>query len=313
MRQAGRYLPGYRAVRAEYSFTEAVRTPEVAARVSRLPYDRFEPDGVIVYADVLAVVEALGFEYHVESGVGPVVENPIEEPADVPREAGDVSEQLAAVGETVARVAETVADAGVIGYAGGPFTVASYLLGADGRSKMRLRRFRLDHPDAFRRLLDVLTEAIGSYLRFQAARGADLVQLFDTRAALLSPAAYREWLRPCHQRICSAVDAPSILFVRNPGGHLDALADAGADVLALDWTVDLAETRDRLGDQPVQGNLDPAALFGSNDQIRRQTRQTIRAAGPAGYICNLGHGVHRATDPAAVERFVRTVKRWTWD
>ncbi len=313
MRQAGRYLPAYRAIRDEHTFLEAVRTPSVAARVSKLPAERFEPDGVIVYADVLGVVRPLGFSYQIESGVGPVVTDPIETADDVPETVGDVRESLAYVGETISRVAETTTTAGLIGYAGGPFTLAAYLLGADSRSKMTVRRFRLEHPTAFRRLLDVLSEAIVTYLRFQTDCGVDLVQLFDTRAAMLSPEAYREWLLPCHRRILAAIDVPTILFVRSPGGHLDALADAGADVLALDWSVNMARARDRLGDHPVQGNLDPAVLFGDADQIRDRTRRIVRQAGPAGHVLNLGHGVHKRTPPDAVEQFVHTATQWSWD
>lgn len=313
MRGAGRYLPGYRALRADHSFQEAVRTPEVAARATLLPYERFDPDAVILFADVLGVARALGFSYRIESGVGPVVDDPIEDPTDVPTETRPIREVCGYAGETVARVADELDDTGVIGYAGGPFTVATYLLGAaSARSKMGLRRFRTEHPDAFRRLLDRLSTAIGESLAMQADRGADVVQLFDTRAAFLSPQAYREWLLPCYRTIFRAVDVPTILFSRYPGGHLDALADSGADVLSLDWTVDLERARAQLGEYPVQGNLDPAVLFGDHETIRERTRAAIRAGGQAGYVCNLGHGVHRDTPPAAVERFVDTVKRWSW-
>lgn len=314
MRQAGRYLPEYRELRSNHSFLEAVTTPSIAARVSRMPYERFRPDGVICYSDLLTVVEPLGFSYRIESGVGPVVDEPIETPADVPTDHDDVRETLAYLGETVGRLDSTTGDAGVIGFAGGPFTVATYLLD-DGasRSKMTLRRFRAQHPAAFRRLLGVTADVVAESLALQADRGADLVQLFDTRAAFLSPADYREFLLPLHQRILAAVDVPTVLFVRTPGGHLDALAEAGADVLALDWTVSIARARERLGDHPIQGNLDPSLLYAEPAVIERRTRQLIEQAGPAGHILNLGHGVHKHTPLDGVRRFVRTAKRWSWE
>ena len=305
MRQAGRYLPEYREVREEYTFREAISTPEVAERVSVQPYERFAPDGVVMYSDILVTLEPLGFEYRIESGVGPVVENPVETAEDAEREHRDVREVLDYVGELLGRLSARLGeDAATVGFAGGPFTVASYVF--DG-GRDEARRFRARHPDAFADLLEAFADVTEEYLRFQEESGADVVQLFDTWAGELSPEDYREYVLPHHRRLFNSVDVPAILFVRNP--NLGLVSEAGADVVSLDWTVDMAEAREELGDTPVQGNLDPARLFGTPESVRRETERVIEKAGEAGHILNLGHGVMRNTPVKNVEEFVETAKR----
>ncbi len=314
MRQAGRYLPEYREVREEYSFLEAIKTPEIAAEITLQPYERFAPDGVVMYSDILTVLEPLGFSYRVESGVGPVVENPVQGPEDVTRRRGDVTEEIGYVGALLDRLDGRIDDAAVLGFAGGPFTLASYAVeGGPSRSKMDLRRLRAAHPDAFRALLTSFADVVAEYLAFQVERGADAVQLFDTYASNLAPSDYREFLLPLHRQILSAVDVPTIMFARNMGADLGLLAETGADVVSLDWTVRMAAARNRLGDHPVQGNLDPADLFGDPSHVRSRTRKIIDEAGPSGHILNLGHGVHKETPVRSVETFVDTAKQWTWD
>jgi uroporphyrinogen decarboxylase len=305
MRQAGRYLPEYREVREEYSFREAISTPEVAERVTLQPYERFAPDGVVMYSDILVTLEPLGFDYRIESGVGPVVENPVETPEDVERERRDVREKLDYVGELLGRLSARLGDdAATIGFAGGPFTVASYVF--DGGRK-EARRFLARHPDSFTDLLEAFADVTEDYLRFQQESGADVLQLFDTWAGELSPEDYREYVLPHHKRLFDAVDVPTILFVRNP--NLELMEESKADVLSLDWTVGMAEAREELGDTPVQGNLDPARLFGTPESVRRDTERVIQKAGEAGHILNLGHGVMRNTPVENVEEFVETAKR----
>ena len=310
MRQAGRYIPEYREIRSEYTFLEAIRDPAVAERITLLPWDRFEPDGLVMYSDILVALEPLGFDYHIESGVGPVVENPVTGPdlAERPRE--DVAETLDYVGRLLDRLDDTVGDdAAVIGFAGGPFTLASYAVaGEPSRNHVPVRRFRAEHPDAFRTLLDAIADVVREFLEFQIARGADVVQLFDTYAGLLGPADYREFVLPLHRRILDGLDAPTIVFVRNMNGRLDALRESGADVVGLDWTVDVADARARLGDVPVQGNLDPSHLYGDPADVRRRTRDVIAKAGDAGHILNLGHGVDKDTPVENVRAFVETAK-----
>ncbi|MFB6069487.1 MAG: uroporphyrinogen decarboxylase [Halanaeroarchaeum sp.] len=310
MRQAGRYLPEYRELRAEYSFREAISTPDVAAEITLQPWERFGVDGVVMYSDILVALEPLGLEYHVESGVGPVVETPIESPGDVPSDRVPVADALDYVGALLERIDGRVGDeAAVIGFAGGPFTLASYAVaGEPSRSHVPVRGFRAAHPDAFADLLAVFADVVADFLQYQVDHGADVVQLFDTYAGLLGPEDYAEYVLPVHERILEAVDVPTIVFVRNMAGRLDQLRASGADVIGLDWTVDIGEARESLGDLPVQGNLDPAYLLGDPDFVAERTRRLIERAGSAGHILNLGHGIDRRTDPRAVEAFVETAQ-----
>ncbi|RBI62192.1 uroporphyrinogen decarboxylase [halophilic archaeon] len=309
MRQAGRYIPEYRDIREEYTFREAIETPEVAERITLLPWELFEPDGLVMYSDILTVLEPLGFDYRIESGVGPVVENPVSDPEDVPTEAGDVREQLDFVGALLDRLQERVGDrTSVIGFAGGPYTLASYVVGDEPSSRKPLRRFRANHPEAFAALLEAFTRVVEEYVEYQVDRGADVVQVFDTWSGVLTPADYREFLLPLHRRIFDAIDVPSVVFARNVGGKLDLLAESGADVVSLDWTVDMADAREELGDTPVQGNLDPSYLLGDETFVREKTREVIEKAGDTGHILNLGHGIDRNTPVENAKAFVETAK-----
>ena len=310
MRQAGRYLPEYREIRAEHSFLEAIKTPAIATEISLQPYRRFEPDAVVMYSDILTVLEPMGFDYHLESGVGPVIENPVSSPDDVDRSIDPVATSIDYVGDLLSRLRDRLPDdTAVLGFAGGPFTLAAYIIeGEPTRSFMRARRFMAAEPDAFDRLLAAISSVVGDYLEFQIGKGADAIQVFDTYAGLLSPEQYRETLLPHHQTIVSDLSVPSIMFARNMGGRLELLAETGADVVGLDWTVDLASARTQLGETPVQGNLDPAALFAPPETIERRTRAMVDSAGEAGYICNLGHGVDKRTPVEGVATFFETVK-----
>ncbi len=310
MRQAGRHIPEYRELREEYSFLDAIKTPSVAEEITLLPWEYYEPDGVVMFSDILTVLEPLGFEYHIESGVGPVVENPVSGPDDVDRSHDDVARELDYVGELLVRLNRRVGDeTGVIGFAGGPFTLASYAVaGGPSRTNMPLRKLRAEHPDAFRTLLSSFADIVREYLEFQIGNGADVVQLFDTYAGELPPEDYREFVLPLHREILDGLAAPSIIFVRRMNGRLDVLGESGADVVGLDWTVEMERAREQLGDQPVQGNLDPSWLFAEPATVREQTREIIDQAGPEGHILNLGHGVNRDTPVESVEAFVETAK-----
>jgi uroporphyrinogen decarboxylase len=310
MRQAGRHIPEYREIRSNYTFREAISTPEVAERITLLPWELYEPDGLVMFSDILTVLEPLGFDYHIESGVGPVVENHVEEPGDVERDVGDVRSELDYVGELLERLQAGVGDqTSIIGFGGGPFTLASYAVaGKPSKTHWPLRQFRAKHPDAFQSLLETFADVVTEYLQFQVDAGADVVQLFDTYAGVLDPADYEEFVLPLHRDILSSVDVPTIVFVRRMGGRLDLLERTGADVVSLDWTVDMADARAELGDTPVQGNLDPSHLFGSETFVRERTRDVIEKAGPAGHVLNLGHGVHKDTPVENVRAFVETAK-----
>jgi len=313
MRQAGRHIPEYREIREDYAFLEAIKTPAVAEEITLLPWEYYRPDGLVMFSDILTVLEPLGFSYRIESGVGPVVDDPVEGPDDVDRSHGDVAREVDYVGDLLVRLNDAVADRrtedgnrpAVIGFAGGPFTLASYAVaGGPSRGHLPLRKFRARHPEAFRTLLTAFADVVRDYLEFQIGNGADIVQLFDTYAGVLPPADYAEFVLPLHREILADLRAPSIVFVRRMGGRLDQLSGAGADVVGLDWTVDMAAARRQLGEAPVQGNLDPAALFADPDVVRERTRSVVEAAGPSGHVLNLGHGVDEDTPVEGVSAFV---------
>jgi len=310
MRQAGRHLPEYRELRADYTFREAIETPSVAAEITLQPWERYRPDGLVIFSDILTALEPLGFDYHLESGIGPVIENPIEMPDHVDRPRNDLRSTLGFVGELLERLDATVGDeVPLIGFAGGPFTLASYAVaGGSSRNHLPLRKLRARHPDRFQHLLAQLADVIHEHLAFQIDAGADVVQLFDTYAGYLSTADYETFLLPLHREILADLNAPTIIFARGMGGRLDRLAATGADVVSVDWRVDMATARDQLGDVPVQGNLDPTLLYADPALIRERTRTIIDAAGPTGHILNLGHGVQQDTPIAGVEAFIETAK-----
>jgi uroporphyrinogen decarboxylase len=312
MRQAGRHIPEYREIREDHSFVEAVTDSEVAERITLLPWERYRPDGLVMFSDILTILEPLGFEYHIESGLGPVIENAVSGPDDVERHREPIPERLDYVGALLDRLDERVGDrTSLIGFAGGPFTLASYAIaGQPSRNHLPARQFRVRHPAAFEHLLDIFTEAVAGFLQYQVAHGADVVQIFDTYAGVLPPADYERFIVPRHREIVAAVDAPTILFVRNMNGRLGQLAAAEPDVVGLDWTVEMGEARDRLGDLGVQGNLDPSVLFADQATIRDRTREIIEAAGARGHVLNLGHGVDKDTPVESVKTFVETAKNY---
>lgn len=314
MRQAGRHLPEYRELRADYSFREAIEDPEIAEEITLQPYRRYDVDGVVMFSDILTCLEPLGFDYHIEKGVGPVIDNPVAGPDDVARRRGDVEEELGFVADLLDRLSESVADEdAVLGFAGGPFTLASYVVaGGPDRGRMELRKFRAQHPEAFETLMERFADVVSEYLQMQADHGADAVQLFDTYAGVLPPADYREYVLPLHQRILDSVDLPTLLFVRDMGGRLDLLQETNPDAIALDWTVDMADAREQLGETPVQGNMDPSYLFADPEVVKEKASEIIEAAGPKGHILNLGHGVNKETPIEGVEAFVETAKNWEW-
>ena len=310
MRQAGRYLPEYREIRQEYSFVEAISTPSIATEITLQPWKRFKPDGVVMYSDILTALEPLGITYHIESGVGPVIDEPIATPEDIPREHSPVSNDLGYVGELLKRLKERVGEqAAVLGFVGGPFTIAAYAVeGSPTRNFMGVRRFRTAHPDAFTELLSSIGDVLVDFVRYQEQHGADAIQLFDTYAGLLDRRAYEEHLLPIQQRILDATACPTIMFARNMGGRLDLLEATGADVIGLDWTVGMESARAVLGETPVQGNLDPALLYADTKTIREETTAVIEAAGDAGHILNLGHGVDKQTPVEGVKTFFETAQ-----
>ena len=310
MRQAGRYLPEYRAARAGVSFLDACRDVERAVEISLQPLRRVGTEAVIVFSDIFVPVLGLGVE--VDFQPGPVIARPIRTRADVEKLAEpDVERSAPYVFETLRRLRRALEPEAVplLGFAGAPFTLAAYLVEGHGsRHFAALKRLMYAEPDVLRALLARLTELTVRYLAAQIAAGAQVVQLFDTWAGILAESDYRSWVLPVHREIAERLDrvrAPLILYV-NDGAHLlDAMLESGADVLSLDWRVDLGEAARRAGRRAsLQGNLDPCRLAAPAEQIGAWVRELARAGAAArGHVLNLGHGCLPETPVEGVRAF----------
>ncbi|MDW8059745.1 MAG: uroporphyrinogen decarboxylase [Thermomicrobium sp.] len=316
MRQAGRYLPEYRALRERYHLLDLCRHPELAAEVTLQPLRRFPLDAAIVFADILWPLAALGIGVSFEAGEGPVVAT-IRSPHDVNRLPEPDESAFRSTGEAIRLVRrELPRSVAVIGFAGAPFTVASYLLeGGSSRTYLATKRFLLRHRAAWERLLDRLTDLTVRYLALQVSSGADAVQLFDSWAGALPPDLYRSAVLPWTRRIVRQVRAlgvPVIVFSTGTSGFLDLVAETEADVIGVDWRIDLGRAWQAIGDRAIQGNLDPAWLLAPREELRKAVREILaRAGGRPGHIFNLGHGILPETEPDAVAVLIDEVHAWS--
>jgi len=314
MRQAGRSLPEYRAIRGEGSILEAIAQPELAAEITLQPVRRYGVDAAILYSDIVVPVHAVGFGIDVAPGTGPVVEHPFRDKSDLDRlRLLEPSDDIAYVIETV-RILTSELDVPLIGFAGAPFTLASYLVeGGPSRDYVRTKALMLGEPDVFRALLDRLAEISLAFVRAQVEAGASAIQLFDSWAGALSPDDYATHVLPATTRIFTGLadlGVPRIHFGVSTGELLELMGKpAAADVVGVDWRVPLDEARRRLGDDiALQGNLDPGVLFAPPDVVEAKVRDVLRRAGAnPGYIFNLGHGVLPDTDPDVLQHVVDVV------
>ena len=313
MRQAGRSLPEYRALRGNGSILEAIADPALACEVTLQPVRRYGVDAAILFSDIVVPYHAIGFGVDVVPGRGPVIAQPFRTARDLERlrdlSDADIAHVTATVDLVVAELAAS--DTPLIGFAGAPFTVASYLIeGAPTRDFALIKSLMHADPVLFDRLLDRLVAITVAFLRAQVAHGARALQLFDSWAGALTRDEYRRFALPATQRVLDAVadlGVPTILFGVGTGELLTLMTAAGSTVLGIDWHVDLDEGRRRAA-KPVQGNLDPARCLGGIDLGVTAAREVLGRAGrEAGYIFNLGHGVLPATDPAVLEAVVRVV------
>src|SRR5512143_1088022 len=314
MRQAGRYMAEYRAVRERFGFLELCHHPQAAAEVTVTAVERLGVDAAIIFADILLVLEPLEVGLQFAAGDGPTLSRPVREPEDVRQlREYDTDDALAYVYEAVrAARAGLAGRVPLIGFAGAPFTLASYLIeGGGSRQYLRTKRFMYEHASAWHDLLGLLARLVNRYLRAQIAAGADAVQLFDSWVGCLSPDDYRAFVLP-HAR--AALDglsalAPVIHFGTDTGGLLGLQREAGGDVIGVDWRIDLDAGWQRIGhDRAVQGNLDPITLFAPIAEIRRQAQAILaRAAGRPGHIFNLGHGILPQTPVDHVRALVDAV------
>ena len=312
MRQAGRSLPEYRALRGEGSILDAIRDPELSAEITLQPVRRYGVDAAILFSDIVVPAAAIGFGVDVTPGVGPVVTDPFRSEADLARLRPYEPEADAPyVSETVRLVVrELGAATPVIGFAGAPFTVASYLIeGRPSRTYGLTKAMLHGEPRLWAQLLDRLADMAIASLRSQIEAGARAIQLFDSWAGALSPDVYAEHVLPHSAKVLAAVaDVPRIHFGVGTGELLALMGDAGADVVGVDWRVPLDVARERLPGKAVQGNLDPAVCLAPWQVVADRTRDVLRRnAGRPGHIFNLGHGVLPELDPGVLQQVVDLV------
>ncbi|RYZ73254.1 MAG: uroporphyrinogen decarboxylase, partial [Lysobacteraceae bacterium] len=320
MRQAGRYLPEYRATRARAgSFLAMAKNPEIACEVTLQPLARFDLDAAILFSDILTIPDAMGLELYFVDGEGPKFRKTVRSAADL-RSLGvpDMETDLRYVMDAV-RVIRRELDGKVplIGFSGSPWTLACYMVeGGGSKDFARIKAMALNDPDTLHGLLSVNTDAVIAYLSAQRAAGAQALQVFDTWGGVLSPAMYREFSLPYLSRIARELDrgtgeerTPLILFGKGNAAHLEALADTGTDAVGVDWLVELSEARRRTGGKvALQGNLDPAVLYGSPEAIRTQVAAVLDSYGRGpGHVFNLGHGMSPDMDPEHVAVLVDAV------
>jgi uroporphyrinogen decarboxylase len=314
MRQAGRYLPEYRALRERHGFLELCRTPAAAAEVTLQPLRRFALDAAILFADILLIVEPLDLGLEFARGEGPLIHRPVRSAADVARlKPVDVESAVGSVFETVRLVRrELPPTVALVGFAGAPFTVASYLVeGGASREFLWTKRLMYEAPAAWHRLLEILADATATYLNGQIDAGAQAVQLFDSWVGALAPDDYRAYVLPHSRAVVRALRSgtPVIHFGTGTAALLPLMREAGGDVIGLDWRVDLDRAWEAVGhDVSVQGNLDPAALLARPALFRERVKAILaRAGGRPGHIFNLGHGVHQTTPVEHVAALVDMV------
>ena len=315
MRQAGRYLPEYRAIRGKVEFLELCKTPDLAAEVTVQPVARLGVDAAIIFSDILIPVEAMGMELEL-GDKGPHFPHPLRTAADIGRlGVPDPEQSTGFVAEAIRRARAALADSvPVIGFSGAPFTLAAYMVeGGGSKSFIVIKRLLFEQPKLAHQLFEKLTETIIPYLEMQVAAGARLVQVFDSWGGELGPADFETFALPYLQRIVHALKAtgvPVIVFGTSMSTLLPQLMRTGADVVGCDWRIHLDEARARTGPGvALQGNLDPLALFLPPAELEARVADILRRAGPVGHIFNLGHGILPPTAPEAAKALVDAVHR----
>jgi uroporphyrinogen decarboxylase len=316
MRQAGRSLPEYREIRERHSLFEVCRRPELCAEVTLQPVRRHGVDAAVMFADIMLPVIGMGVDVELVDGVGPVVAEPVAALGDVERlRVPEPEEAVPFVLAALRLVREELDESqAVIGFAGGPFTVAGYLVeGKPTRDFVKTKTCMYSAPEVWHALMDKLADTFTAYLQAKVRAGADVIQLFDSWVGALSEADYREFVAPYSARILGAVEAPTIHFGTGTTHLLREMKAAGGDVIGLDWRVPIDRCWDSLGSgRGVQGNLDPAVLLGPWERVEASTDRILDAvAGRRGHIFNLGHGVLPGTDPADLSRLVELVRERT--
>ncbi len=317
MRQAGRILPEYRAVREKLSgFIELAQTPELAAEVTLQPVDILEVDAAIIFSDILVVPEAMGLPYEMVEKRGPHFPNTIKTEADLAQlRIADPEESLHYVTDAIKIVKKALnGRVPLIGFAGAPWTIFAYMIeGGGSKTFSKAKAMLYANPQLSHSLLQMITDSTIKYLRAQVAAGADLVQVFDSWAGILSPNQYEEFSIPYIQQIADAIDnVPKTIFAKDAHYVLPALNKLSYHTIGLDWTMDPKKARTTVNNsKTLQGNLDPCALYADDETIRKLTREMLDDFGPQRHIANLGHGVYPDINPDKVKIFINEVKEYS--
>jgi len=318
MRQAGRYLPEYRALRARHSLLALCRTPDLAAEITLFTVKKLGVDAAIIFADLLLPAQSMGMELQFVEGEGPVLADPIRTGEDLRRLHLPADGELECVSDAIRAVcAELGGKLPVIGFSGAPFTLASYMIeGGASRDFLQTKRLMFHQPVLWNELLDQLVRVLSDFLRSQVAAGAKALQIFDSWVGCLGPEDYRRYVLPATRTLlgnAQALGVPVIHFGTGVTSLLELMKEAGGDVIGVDWRVELDDAWRRIGyDVAIQGNLDPALLFGPADPLREQVERILRqAGGRPGHIFNLGHGVLPGTPVENVLDVVEMVHRFS--
>jgi uroporphyrinogen decarboxylase len=320
MRQAGRYLPEYRAVREKAGdFMSLCQNPELACEVTLQPLRRYALDAAILFSDILTIPDAMGLGLYFAAGEGPKFRKPVQTPADVEAiDVVDTEKDLGYVLDAVRLIRrELNGSVPLIGFSGSPWTVATYMVeGGSSKEFARIKSMLMNTPEIMHQLLEKLAQSVIGYLNAQIDAGVQAVQIFDTWGGALSSHAYQEFSLSYMKKIVAGLireqdgrKIPVILFTKNGGHWLEAIAESGCDCIGLDWTLPINEARARVGDQvSLQGNMDPAVLYGKPDAIRKEVGLILEQFGNGnGHVFNLGHGIHQHVNPEHVTAFVDAV------
>jgi uroporphyrinogen decarboxylase len=317
MRQAGRYMPEYRAVRKQHSLLEICKKPELAAQVTIEAAEILHVDAAIIFADLLLPLEVMGLPFHFSAGEGPVIEKPVRSKEDIANLRSDRTAELGYVSEAVALVAKHFAERlPVIGFCGAPFTLASYMIeGGGSRNYVHTKKLMYNHPPDWDRLMSKLVAVTSGYAAEQVKAGADAIQIFDSWVGCLGVEDYRRYVLPHVTDMVKKLKktgAPIIYFGTDSATLLSAMRETGADVIGLDWRIPLDEGWERVDDAAVQGNLDPVSLFAEWRELKSRAEQVLlRADGRPGHIFNLGHGILPETPVDNVKSLARFVQEYS--
>jgi len=320
MRQAGRYMKEYRDLAVKYpSFRQRSETTDLITEITLQPWRAFQPDGVILFSDILTPLPAIGIPFEIDDYKGPILDQPIRDAEGLKMLHALDLDMLPFVGEALRDLRKEVGNsAAVLGFVGAPWTLATYIVeGGSSSTYKTIKSMAMMQPKVLHSILDAVAEAVGDYVGFQIDAGAQCVQIFDSWGGQLPPAMWDVWSKPYIMKVVNKVrkahpGVPLTLYANGSGGLLERMATTGVDCIGLDWTIDMEDGRRRVGDLSVQGNVDPAVLFAPPEAVEQAVKDVVAKAGPTGHILNLGHGVLVGTPEENVKVFFDTAKSLTY-